>query len=344
MVAGISAFSMCQTTLTAPAWAAPVGPGVAILTVEVAGDAAPELREPVQRSLAVGLRDAGLRVITTAQVVHATEDIPELAGCTTATCLQRIGSLVHATYFLQARVDAAGSTYTVQLALLSARGASKHVTRRERRCPVCTIVEVTAAVRDAAKQLGRRLSAPRAHTTILTRPPGALVSIDGREVGAAPLDRAIPAGHHTIAARLTGYATTTRQLVVPRGGSAPTRIEIPLTRARAVDPRRGADADRSRIRRSLAWITTSAAIATVVVGATLVAVDGHTTCGDGDTNRRCNSVWHTSTAGWITLAAGAGLGGTAAWLHWRDRRARRRPQVTLAPTAGGAVGGITLRW
>lgn len=62
------------------------------------------------------------------------------------------------------------------------------------------------------------LVANASQVTVLSDPPGALVSLDGERIGAAPLTRPLPkAGRHTLRIEAPGYAPLERQLTALEG-------------------------------------------------------------------------------------------------------------------------------
>lgn len=79
------------------------------------------------------------------------------------------------------------------------------------------------------------LSAKPSMLTVTTRPPGALVSVDGQSTSApTPVSIELSAGPHTIAVRRDGYATETRPLEARFGHAIVVSLEL----ARARDPKR----------------------------------------------------------------------------------------------------------
>src|SRR5262245_19318757 len=91
---------------------------VAVLDVVIEGDAGPELRAQMERSRAGGLSAAEHEVIGRDAVARKLQTARDLASCVSTTCLERIGKLVGAERFVRARIDASGSSYTIELLLL----------------------------------------------------------------------------------------------------------------------------------------------------------------------------------------------------------------------------------
>lgn len=126
---------------------------IAVLRVDMAGDAPPELREQLSRSLERGLALAGFDVVGRRHVEGRLGGKPELVGCYTTTCLERIAPLVGAKRFVRARVEAEGAAYTIELELLSSSVDGGVVHRVEVECGVCTIAEANELMSKAAAQL-----------------------------------------------------------------------------------------------------------------------------------------------------------------------------------------------
>src|SRR5262249_21981321 len=149
----------------------------AVLEVAIEGDAPPELRAQIGKSLDAGLHGTGLEVVARDEVAAKLRSSRSLVGCFSTTCLARIGNIVGASRFLRVRVEASGAAYTLGLELLAADAPGGLVDKVERACPVCTLREVTDLAGKAAADLVTGRSA--AHVRIETRPPGAEVSVDG---------------------------------------------------------------------------------------------------------------------------------------------------------------------
>lgn len=68
---------------------------------------------------------------------------------------------------------------------------------------------------------------PATHVTVRVSPRGAALTLDGRPLGQAPWDGALPAGHHVLVAGHLGYLVARRDLEV---GAEPLEIALELTR------------------------------------------------------------------------------------------------------------------
>lgn len=85
--------------------------------------------------------------------------------------------------------------------------------------------------RSDAEREARILRARPSTLTVATTPAGASITVDGRSIsGTSPLSIEIPAGMHTLAVRLDGYAPEARSLEARFGRAV--IVSLDLTRAR----------------------------------------------------------------------------------------------------------------
>ena len=88
------------------------------------------------------------------------------------------------------------------------------------------------------------------------------------------------------------------------------------------------------------WITGGAGLAGLVTGAILVGLDGRCSM-TPPAGQQCNDLYATATPGYISLGAGAVFAGISIYLF----ATHPKPSAPyVAPTQGGAVAGINLRW
>ncbi len=77
-----------------------------------------------------------------------------------------------------------------------------------------------AAHRAAAKEPGRAAAAPeRVSVRFSSKPPGATVVVAGHTIGKTPLSAPVPAGRHTVAFKLAGYATRMSMTTLAEGAA-----------------------------------------------------------------------------------------------------------------------------
>ena len=298
---------------------------IAVLEVAIEGDAPPELRAQIGKSVDAGLRGVGLEVVGRDEVAAKLRNARSLVGCVSTTCLARIGNVVGAKRFLRARVEASGAAYTLELQLLAADAPGGVVERVERACPVCTLREVTDLAGKAAVDLvnGRTT----AHVTIDTEPPGAQVTIDGVVAGAAPIETDLDAGAHDFGATLPrGFrpAEARRQLVPGER----TDILLELGAHPILPPTPATPVETPSRFGAWKWAAAGGAVALVAGGVALLAIDGNgTNCSAG---MACRNVYDTRTAGIAALLGGAALGGLSTYLFLNDRVAVTTTATTVS--------------
>lgn len=311
---------------------------VAVVGIEITGDAAP-LRSQMQQSVRRGLESRGYQSLDFEQVMHAIDETPELIGCTSTTCLERIGKATSAGKFLRIHVDGSGAAYTVVLELMSA-GVEGGVERRlERACTVCTIAELSEVVAEAAAELVSPTRVENVPVTIATHPEGASLRVDDGDPVEAPATLTLTPGAHTVRATLPGHAPAEQTIQVGGGSEEAQRFEILLT------PLAPPADDRPRPYRRLKWYTAGGAAALFLTGVVLVSMDGDGTCELEDMQTECKREYDTMTGGVLSILGGIGLGGASGYMFWKDGQAAEQPSgPSLTPTAGGATVGYTIRW
>jgi hypothetical protein len=311
---------------------------VAILGLQIRGDAAPELKALLETSIGKGLEASGLQVIARARVADALAGEPDLLDCVSTTCLQRIGEVTGATHFLRASVEAVGAAYTLQLVLMSTAAEGNEERRLEESCPVCTLAEVSELLTETATRLVTEEQLP-VPVVIATRPQGADLRIDDEPVGTSPFQGALTPGPHRISALFPGHLES-RQTIEVAGADEPQRFEVILTK----EPTAGETRPARRPFRTWKWVATGSAAAALITGIALISIDGNGTCSGSD--RECPEHYDTIVPGILGVGVGLGLAGTGGWMFLRDRADARsktigRKTMSLVPVTGGAVGSLS---
>ena len=97
---------------------------VALLSLEIVGQSATELRGVVDRSLTQSFKNAGVQVIAYKEVAAILAPTPELTACTSPSCVSRIAELVGSHELVRAHLVASGASYDLELdSALGRRGA-----------------------------------------------------------------------------------------------------------------------------------------------------------------------------------------------------------------------------
>jgi PEGA domain-containing protein len=307
---------------------------VAIVAVDITGDAAPELRAQVESAVVRGIENAGSRAMTLAEVRAATAKEAALAGCTSTACLERVSAVTGAHRFLRARVDASGASYDLVLEVLRADIEGAVERRRQESCPVCTVTELTDSVSKLAAELVQAPSDQQSPVEISTSPAGARLRVDGADVGPSPWTGSLTVGSHAVEASLEGHAVARQTVDVSPDQKGEQRVSVTLI------PLGGTT---GRPYRWIKWGTAAAAGGAIIGGILLISRDGNGTCDRGPP-AQCEEVYDTLGVGVGLLLGGVALGGGSTWMFLRDRAATEEAPVAVVPTPGGAIGTLSLRF
>lgn len=326
---------VCLFAVAATSHPAAAGPArIAVVAIDITGDAAPELREQVHAALQKGIQTAGGEPVSFDMVRTATEFRPELIGCTSITCLEALTELVNVERFVRAQIEADGATYSIQVQLLEA-SANGGVRRGSKdTCAVCTvtdlaehIVEQTIAVLDDSQ-------AATATVRISTDPAGATLREGDAVLGVSPLVSELPSGEHTIIAELPGYLPAEQRITVTASGDTVQDFQIIFTSLPPIDPEKGNKGS------ALKWVALGAGGLLFITGAVLIAIDGNQSC--GDSAAACPEVYNTLLPGLLSIGAGVGLGGAGGWLWYQESKDKKAVSAGVAPTRGGMTARLAV--
>ncbi len=304
-------------------------PTVAVLSVEMAGDAEPELRPRVAESIARGLGGADRNVVPLDRVMDELSSSPELLGCTSTACLERIADRVGARQFVRAQLRTDGVTYTLGLQLLSAAEDEPLIRDLEADCTVCRMAELFEWVSATSSELILPERTASAAVTIETDPSGATVEVGGRAIGRSPADAKLPVGEHDISADLDGHTAAGTTLRVEEGDPGPYQVELTLVP--------DDEALSSRRFGTWKWVTAGGAVAGVATGVALLALDGRQNCELSAGQEQCPQVVDGRTPGFVSVGLGAILGTASGWMFYRDASRDRSGAITAGPGAGGSL-------
>jgi hypothetical protein len=313
---------------------------VAVLALEVEGGARAQIEKLTQESVNRSLQAEGMSAVSHDDVKHALRKKPALSGCTTPACLEKIAKIVGAERFVKLKIEASAGAYTFEIEVLGMDGQSRTSSGT---CPVCTVSEageqIGAAVVEALHGPGEET--PTVVTgdplvQIVTDPQGARLTIDGKDIGVAPYRGSLTPGAHRIVASREGYEAVEMDIDVAAGSADVQGFEVKLTAGDTLPP-----PPPSRPFRTIKWAGAGATVAALAWGSVWIAVDGKGTC--GGPIETCPEVYATRTPGLVIVGAGVALGAVTTWMFLRDRSSSRT-EIMVAPTSGGAVGGVKLRF
>lgn len=311
------------------------GNSVAIVAMDVKGGAVAQIKSRTLESIAQKLEAEGISVIDHEEVAAALRKNKELVSCTTPDCLKQIGELVRSGRLLRLKVEASGATYTYEIELvLTAQGKSQ---RAQSSCPACTVSEAAEQIAESTFELLDKMTresvGPGAvMVEIATTPAGARLQIDGNVAGVSPYRGELAPGSHTITASHPGYRDAVETALVVES-SEPQRFSLALVKQDEETPA------ASRPFRMLKWAGVGLTAAALGTGVTWLVIDGKGTCPSGT----CPELYDTRNQGLITVGVGALAGAATAWMFLRDRQ-DEQSMIVVAPTTGGAVAGLWLRF
>jgi hypothetical protein len=196
-----------------------------------------------------------------------------------------------------------------------------HVVHERRVCERCTDV----TMRGSADELMKALAAAgsnRGQVKLTSSPPGARVTVGGKEIGRTPLDYSLPPGKHRLVFELEGRSAETRRVSIERAET----VTVDVMFGAAPPPGRG-----------LAYTALAGGVALALAGGVLIGIDE-----DVPTDSSDPEYLDTAPAGVALAAAGAAAIGVGVYLLVRKPRARSAPAVSLV--SGGGVIGWTGRF
>jgi len=151
-----------------------------------------------------------------------------LLGCDSVKCAADIATLVAADLVITGGIEKVGAAYVVSLTLIdpTVPEVKERVEATWRSNPE----EIVLLVRPYVDRLfGGANAASYVGSLDVLAPEGAQLFVDGKDVGIAPLTHPITdltIGVHTLEVAQPGFVTDTRDLVITRGDTTVTRVEL----------------------------------------------------------------------------------------------------------------------
>lgn len=294
-------------------------PEVEVRVVDTAAPA--ETVSALSESAVVGISTSG----------RVAEIGPRWRGtCAADACFREAMSTTSARAVVLLTVDQQDNVYRFGLEARSV-ATGERLASAEDVCEICGLEEVSELVELRAAALGERLDRPAEGAVRITSdPPGAMVWVDDRSVGATPIELTLPAGPHAVRIEKRGFLEDAKAIGVRSGVNDEFRFRMVAAPTQ----------DRSTRRWLLAGtVSAGAGLAGIAAGIPLVVMDGtpyENQCRP-DPLGNCAQVYDTiaagaslTTAGVIGLAAGAAM-----LLIGRNRKSR---PIEVRPSAGGIAG------
>jgi hypothetical protein len=299
-----------------------------VVTPEVAAALEKSFRQAVE----AGLTQTGHMVVADSRVETVRLRFPLLDSCRKGSCVAALAKALQADVLVRLRVQRTGKNYVLQINALDPK--KRFSASVDGRCDICTLTEAKTATKKLALEMGGLLKKKRA---ALPRPPSpldgpcskdaecmkGLVCVDGK----CAWKKAAPP------ARPPPKKVTAR----PRPRPRPRVVKVKIKK-------------RSKPKRKHPWgqfaiATGAAGLVSIIVGASLVAVDGKPSCDRPHGKITCTQRYDTKAAGAVLLTAGI-LGGAASglfgYLWWRaNHKKKKQKKVALSvfplPEGGGAA-------
>jgi len=317
------ALPLAVALLPLPARAAGAQPTtVVLLGLRFQGQVPPPVQKAMAEKLAAGLIAARVQIADQAAVARA---IGNRGACHEPACWKSVAVALGCRYAVGGKVTGEDGSYEIELFIGDAFSGTD-AKRIPDRCVVCGLTAAAEKVDLMASQLVAALEAATrapARVMVQTAPPGAMVSVDGDEVGLSPREVELSPGPHTIAAKTAGYAVATRSVTAVAG--VEERIELQLLHLGS-----------SSSGRALGWVGLAAGVAAIGAGIALLAIDGQAiTCASGQPDfceRR-----ETTAGGAVLVGVGAAVAGLGGYLIYRARTGRSNTARRAVRLARGAT-------
>ena len=241
-----------------------------------------------------------------------------------------------ASHVAMTTIEVSGRDYTITLHLIDA-ASGETVSSLTESCDTCGFAELAETVEAVAARAGEALESVTdtpASLEIVSTPAGAMVSIDGEQVGTTPVQLALTPDPHEIVVEAAGHVAHRRRLDLASGQLASIDVQL-APEARAPEP---AERDRGhKLALTLGSTSVAGGVVGLATGIALLAIhatpiSGRCTSDVIDADGDCKFLHDTQVGGAVSTTLGAVLlvGGVTAIVVARPRRgetSKRRAQV-----------------
>jgi hypothetical protein len=145
-------------------------------------------------------------------------------GCDDASCAVQIGGALGVRYIIAGSISSIEGDIVLAIKMLDTQAAlvvdraTADVPNNPRNFP--------DLIRRAVLQMKAIAFVAPGTLAISTEPAGATLIVDGKEAGSSPKSVSVPAGNHTVAARLSGYTPLEKPVTVQSGGTATVSLAL----------------------------------------------------------------------------------------------------------------------
>lgn len=300
--------------------------GIVVFPVQVDGSLAGAWKELLDRRLLGGLER------TDRAVVSGSQD----GRCEAPDCWVDMARRARGRYLVAASVGVDGRDFEVLVQLIDGR-SGETVAQSGETCEVCAMQEVGDMMAAHAAIVGTKLDALSRAAPIMkfeSVPPGAVVYLDGKLVGTAPVELSVDPGPHRARAELKRHVALEQQVEAVTGTGETVTFELqPIPRRQRIQP--------------LGWVLVGSGIISTVAGVTLIAID------EQPYRSRCTGEYvdefgncrlrYDTLAGGIALTAVGVAALTAGGIIVGLGRRRARDRTVTASVWWGRAPGMSLR-
>ena len=196
----------------------------------VEGPTAPNDSAMLRAAAEEALREHHLDLIAPTDVESAISGEPQLKGCHSELCLERLGRVLDGQLVVRYRIrfsaGAPAGSWHMNVEVLDVEVGAIGA-RLTEDCTSCTNKKAADQLLDMVRRsILQNAAKPRSMLAVQSQPPGAAVFVDGTELGVTPYKRPAFAGKHTLVLRYVGYRSEQREVAVADSGS--NRVEVTL--------------------------------------------------------------------------------------------------------------------
>jgi hypothetical protein len=188
----------------------------------------PMLRAAVEEAL----REQQFEIISATDVETTVSGEPQLKGCFSELCLERLGRVLDAQLVVRYRVRFAAAKakgdgdWHMNVEVLDVEVGATAV-RLTEDCAGCSSKKAGAHLLDMTRRsILQSAARPRAMLQVQSKPSGAAVFIDGTELGITPHKRLAFTGKHKLVLRHVGYRSEQRDITVEENTG--TKVEVTM--------------------------------------------------------------------------------------------------------------------
>jgi hypothetical protein len=304
----------------------------AVAAIDIAGDADPELKTAIATSVGRGLDRASAPHVAPEVVQQALRARPELVGCTSTTCLATLGGIVGASRFITVRIETAGSSFKIDLTVLTGDGPAAH---KQATCEVCTMSDLGDLLAKKSAELITQPSAQPLSVTFTTTPAGAEIAVAPvgdpaarRSLGRTPATTSLAPGEYVIEATLVDHAPERRTITIADSGQ-PQSIPLAL---------REIEETPATTYHLWKWVAVGAAATAIVIGGDALTYDGKGTC----STEPCPQNYEATASGIGFIGLGVLVGAAAGWMFWQDHQEASHAHAAILPTRGGVAASLSV--